>query len=159
MRTAASALPCETDLIQPASWRDLGALRSVEQACFQKDSWPLLDLIGVLTLPNIVRLKAVCDERMVGFVAAELKRSEGEVWIATICVLPEYRQRGTGAALMQAVEAGADMPCIKLNVRASNLPAIRLYEGLGYGHSNTWRGYYQDGEDALIFEKKLRSFD
>ena len=155
MRTAASALPSETDLIQPASWRDLGALRSVEQACFPKDSWPLLDLIGVLTLPNIVRLKAVCDERMVGFVAAELKRSESEVWIATIGVLPEYRQRGTGAALLQAVEAGAYLPCIKLNVRASNLPAIRLYESLGYGRSNTWRSYYQDGEDALIFEKRL----
>jgi ribosomal-protein-alanine N-acetyltransferase len=109
----------------------------------------------VLTLPNIVRLKAVCDERMVGFVAAELKRSESEVWIATIGVLPEYRQRGTGAALLQAVEAGAYLPCIKLNVRASNLPAIRLYESLGYGRSNTWRSYYQDGEDALIFEKRL----
>ena len=110
----------------------MGALRTLEQACFPQDAWPLLDLIGVLTLPNIMRLKAVCDERMVG-----------------------YRRRGTGAALLQAVEAGVDLPCIKLNVRASNLPAIRLYERLGYGRSNTWRGYYQDGEDALIFEKRL----
>lgn len=115
----------------------------------------MLDLIGVLTLPNIVRLKAVCDELMVGFVAADIKRSEAAVWIGTIGVLPEYRRRGTGAALLQAIEAGMDLSCIKLNVRASNLPAIRLYEGLGYGRSNTWRGYYQDGEDALIFEKRL----
>jgi ribosomal-protein-alanine N-acetyltransferase len=143
------------DLIQPASWRDLGALRTLEQTCFPQDAWTLLDLIGVLTLPNIVRLKAVCDEIMVGFVAADIKRSESEVWVATIGVLPEYRRRGTGAALLQAVEAGADLPCIKLNVRASNLPAIRLYEGFGYGRANTWRGYYQDGEDALIFEKRL----
>jgi ribosomal-protein-alanine N-acetyltransferase len=155
MRTAASAIPCDTNLIQPASWRDLGALRHLEQECFPKDSWPLLDLIGVLTLPNIVRLKAVCDEIMVGFVAADIKRAESAVWIATIGVLPEYRQRGIGTALLQAVEAGTDLPRIKLNVRSSNLPAIRLYEGLGYQHSNTWYSYYQDGEDALIYEKRL----
>ena len=155
MRTAAPALSCETDLIQLASWRDMGALRTLEQACFPQDAWPLLDLIGVLTLPNIMSLIAVCDESMVGFISADIKRSESEVWIATIGVLPGYRRRGTGAALLQAVEAGVDLPCIKLNVRASNLPAIRLYERLGYGRSNTWRGYYQDGEDALIFEKRL----
>ena len=155
MRTVAPALPCDTNLIQPASWRDMGALRHLEQVCFPKDSWPLLDLIGVLTLPNIVRLKALCNELMVGFVAAEIKRSERAVWIATIGVLPEYRRRGTGAALLQAVEAGTDLPCIKLNVRSSNLPAIRLYEDLGYRRSKTWYRYYQDGEDALVFKKSL----
>jgi ribosomal-protein-alanine N-acetyltransferase len=92
---------------------------------------------------------------MVGFVAGDIKRAEGAVWIATIGVLPEYRRQGVGAALLQAVEAGTDLLRIKLNVRASNLPAIRLYENLGYRHSNTWRGYYQDGEDALVFEKSL----
>lgn len=155
MRTAASAIPCDTDLIQLASWRDLGALRHLEHICFPKDSWPLLDLIGVLSLPNIVRMKAVCDELMVGFVAADIKRSKGVVWITTIGVLPEYRRRGTGSALLQEVEARMDLPCIKLNVRPSNLPAIRLYEGRGYRRSNTWHRYYQDGEDALVFEKRL----
>lgn len=155
MRAAASAIPCDTDLIQPANWRDLGALRHLEQVCFPNDSWPLLDLIGVLTLPNVIRFKAVCNQVMVGFVAGDIKRSEGAVWIATIGVLPEYRRRGTGAALLQSVEAGTNLPRIKLNVRTSNLPAIRLYEELGYRHSNTWYSYYQDGEDALIYEKSL----
>jgi ribosomal protein S18 acetylase RimI-like enzyme len=155
MRTAASALPCEIDLIQPASWRDLGELRTLEQVCFPQDAWTLLDLIGVLTLPNIMRRKAVCDESMVGFVAAEIKRSDREVWVATIGVLPEYRRRGNGAALLQTVETGTDLPCIKLNVRASNQPAIQLYESLGYEHLNTWYAYYQDGEDALVFQKIL----
>jgi ribosomal-protein-alanine N-acetyltransferase len=155
MRTAASALPCEIDLIQPASWRDLGELRTLEQVCFPQDAWTLLDLIGVLTLPNIMRRKAVCDESMVGFVAAEIKRSDREVWVATIGVLPEYRRRGNGAALLQTVETGTDLPCIKLNVRTSNQPAIQLYESLGYEHLNTWYAYYQDGEDALVFQKIL----
>jgi ribosomal-protein-alanine N-acetyltransferase len=155
MRAAASTIPCDTDLIQPASWRDLGALRQLEQVCFPKDSWPLLDLIGVLTLPNVIRFKAVCNQVMVGFVAGDIKRSERAVWIATIGVLPEYRRRGTGAALLRTVEGSTDLACVKLNVRISNLPAIRLYEELGYRRSNTWYSYYQDGEDAVIYEKRL----
>jgi ribosomal protein S18 acetylase RimI-like enzyme len=35
----------------------------------------------------------------------------------------------------------------------SNLPAIRLYEQLGYRRYGTWPRYYSDGEDALILEK------
>jgi hypothetical protein len=35
--------------IQTASLRDLSALRRLEHACFEKDAWPLLDLIAVLT--------------------------------------------------------------------------------------------------------------
>jgi ribosomal-protein-alanine N-acetyltransferase len=155
MRAAASTIPCETDLIKPANWRDLGALRQLEQVCFPKDSWPLLDLIGVLTLPNVMRFKAVCNQVMVGFIAGDIKRSERAVWIATIGVLPEYRRRGTGAALLRAIEGSTDLACVKLNVRISNLPAIRLYEELGYERSNTWYSYYQDGEDALIYEKRL----
>ena len=155
MQTAASALPCDTDLIQPAVWRDLGALRDLDRVCFPQDAWPLLDQIGVLTLPNIMRLKAVCDERMVGFIGADIKRVEDAVWIATIGVLPEYRRRGIGAALLREVEACANLPRIKLNVRASNQPAIHLYEQLGYRRKSTWTRYYQDGEDALVFEKEL----
>ncbi len=69
----------------PANWRDLGGLRQLEKVCFPVDSWPLLDLIGVLSLPNIVRLKAVISDQMIGFVAGD-KKSSDLGWIATIGV-------------------------------------------------------------------------
>ena len=55
--------------IQTASLLDLGALRRLERACFEKDAWPLLDLVAVLTWPEVVRLKAVDSGEMIGFVA------------------------------------------------------------------------------------------
>ena len=64
--------------IQTASLRDLGALRRLENICFEKDAWPLLDLIAVLTWPEVIRLKAVDDGRMVGFVAGDPRPSQGE---------------------------------------------------------------------------------
>jgi len=140
--------------ILPATWRDLGALQHLERMSFPKDSWPLWDLIGILTLPEIVRLKAVLDGRMVGFIASEYRSKEQADWIATIAVLPGYQQRGIGAVLLNACEERTSGLNIRLCVRASNLAAIRLYERSGYHHLRTWSQYYHDGEEAIVMEKR-----
>jgi ribosomal-protein-alanine N-acetyltransferase len=136
-----------------ASIRDLNALRKLERICFEKDSWPLFDLIAVLTFPDVVRLKAVEDNQMVGFVAGDPRPSQGFSWIATIAVLPGYRQRGIGRALLLACEAQLPTPRTKLSVRASNQVAINLYEQEGYQTTDIWKAYYNDGEDAIVMEK------
>jgi ribosomal-protein-alanine N-acetyltransferase len=136
----------------PANWRDLGGLRQLEKACFPVDSWPLLDLIGVLSLPNIVRLKAVISDQMIGFVAGD-KKSSDLGWIATIGVLPEYRRQGIAAALLTECENRLEVARIRLSVRLGNTRAIQLYEGFGYQRVDIWPKYYQDGTDALVFEK------
>lgn len=149
------AAPGGSYTIEPATWHDLSSLRRIEKVCFPLDAWPLLDLIGILTFPNIIRLKAICDGQMVGFVAGDIKRSERLAWIATIGVLPEYRTRGIGAALLRACEAQVDVPVIRLVVRPSNQSAIRLYERFGYASMGRWRKYYSDGEDGAVMEKRV----
>lgn len=141
--------------IEQANWRDLNPVRHIEQVCFPKDAWPLWDMIGVLTLPNVVRLKAMADGQMVGFIAGDVRPSQHMAWVATVGVLPEYRGRGIGGALMQACEKSLTVPTVRLNVRISNETAIRLYLSLGYQKVGTWPGYYQDGEEALVMEKRL----
>lgn len=142
--------------IEPASLRDLGELRRLEKECFDQDSWPLIDLMGVLSLPGIVRFKAVVEDRMVGFIAGEPHPAEGIGWITTLGVLPPYRRRGIARALLAACEARIGMPRVRLSVRRSNLPAILLYEGNGYRQVEVWERYYSGGEDALVLEKLLR---
>ncbi len=149
------AAPGGSYTIEPATWHDLNALRRIEKICFPLDAWPLLDLIGILTFPNILRLKAVSDDQMVGFVAGDIKRTERLAWIATIGVLPEYRGRGIGAALLSACEAQIDVPVIRLVVRPSNETAIHLYERFGYASLGKWRRYYSDGEDGAVMEKRV----
>lgn len=154
METAFAALPAKPAAIQKASWRDLMAVRQLEDLCFPKDSWPLLDILGVLTLPNVVRLKAIANDQMVGFAAGDYRRGKNLSWIATIGVLPEYRGRGIGTALLNECEARLNTMRVRLCVRRSNQAAIRLYEHSDYHQVSTWQGYYQDGEDALVFEKQ-----
>ncbi len=166
--------------IEPATWRDLGALRHLEQVCFPQDAWPLWDLVGVLTISNVVRFKAVVEGQMAGFIAGEMRRSDEVAWIATVGVLPEYRRQGIGHALIDIAEkelfrAARELfrterellkskgslgtasinpkVAIRLSVRISNHEAIELYERIGYQRINTWPGYYEGGEDALIMEK------
>jgi ribosomal-protein-alanine N-acetyltransferase len=141
--------------IQPASIRDLGALRRLERACFDQDAWPLLDLIAVLTWPDVIRLKAVVDEEMVGFVAGDPRPSQGATWIATIGVDPGYQRRGIGYQLLRACEELAKLPRVKLTVRISNDGAISLYKKAGYRTADIWKKYYSDGEDGLVMEKIL----
>lgn len=141
--------------LEVADWRDLGALQQVEKECFGDQSWTLLDLIGVLTLSGVVRLKAVHAGRMIGFAAAEAKAADQAAWISTIGVLPAYRRQGVGAAMLAACEARVSMPRMRLCVRASNWTALRLYETQGYVRVGVWQQYYENGEDALVLEKTL----
>jgi ribosomal protein S18 acetylase RimI-like enzyme len=141
--------------IQPASIRDLRALRNLENACFEKDAWPLLDLIAVLTWPDVIRLKADEDGKLVGFVAGDPRPSQGVGWVATIGVDPHYQRRGIGQALLRACEAQVKLPRMKLTVRLSNRGAVSLYEKEGYRTIDIWKAYYDDREDGLVMEKIL----
>jgi len=141
--------------IQTASIRDLRSLRQLENACFEKDAWPLLDLIAVLTWPDVIRLKAEEDGKLVGFVAGDPRPSQGLAWIATIGVDPSYQRRGIGRALLNACEKQVKLPLVKLTVRLSNRVAVSLYEKEGYRAVDIWKAYYDDGEDGMVMEKVL----
>ena len=141
--------------IEPASWRDLGTVRHLEQVCFPLDAWPLWDIIGVLTFPGIVRLKAVNTAmQLVGFVAGDIRRDDDVSWIATIAVLPAYQGQGIGRRLLEACEKQLPTSSIRLCVRTTNDAAIHLYETAGYERAGNWKNYYQDGADALVMEKR-----
>ena len=140
-------------VIIPATWRDLKEVHQLEKICFQQDAWPFLDILGVLTIPNIIRYKAQDGEQLVGFIAADLRRSQATAWIATFAVLPEYRRSGIGTRLLEICESQIDLPLIRLCVRENNLPAIHLYLKHGYHQVDTWKKYYRGGENARVFEK------
>ena len=141
--------------LKPATIRDLSAVRRLEKICFEKDAWPVLDLIAALTWPEVIRIKAVDDGTMVGFVAGESRSANREFWIATLAVHPSYQRRGIGRQLLRACEQQAKLHQVKLTVRISNQPAISLYEKEGYRTVDIWKGYYVDGEDGLVMGKMV----
>ena len=150
------ALPGSGITIETATWHDLKDLHQLEKICFQMDAWPLLDILGVLTIPQIFRYKAADQEKMVGFIAMDLRRSQQTAWIATLAVLPDYRKSGIGSSLIRICEEEVNLPKIRLSVRQSNQPAIQLYQKHGYQQIEVWKKYYKGGDNALVFEKNIQ---
>lgn len=115
----------------------------------------MLELIGVLIMPNLVKIKAVVEDKMIGFVGGDAHRFEGVGWITTLGVLPQYQRLGIASAMLDRCEKEMNMPVVKLTVRRSNLSAQTLYFGRGYQQIDVWKNYYEGGEDGLILQKHL----
>ncbi len=78
--------------------------------------------------------------------------------IVSVAVLPQYRRKGIGEALVNKAVDGMRLYNAKqcfLEVRVTNTPAINLYETLGFEITRTIHGYYSDGESAYVMSKKL----
>ena len=95
-------------------------------------------------------------ERVIGFVGGAIRSGHGH--ISGIAVDREYRMNGIGKRLLKMVGAeflAGGFEQITLEVRKSNRNAIRFYKKNGYKKSYDIKGYYADGEDAIVYEKKL----
>lgn len=108
----------------------------------------------MLMLPGLVRLKAVRDGEMAGFVGGDPHPADSTGWVATIGVFPEHRRQGIATALLHACEEQMRLPIVRLSVRRSNDSAAALYHREGYHLVDVWPHYYYDGEDAMVLEKK-----
>jgi ribosomal-protein-alanine N-acetyltransferase len=139
--------------IVPSTWRDIRAVHGLERSCFARDAWGYGELIFMYASFGGVRLKAVADGRLVGFISGEPRPAEGFAWISTIGVHPDYRRQGVGSRLLAECEARLDEPRLRLTVRAGNTAAIALYQRFGYQEVERWPGYYADGETGIVMEK------
>lgn len=77
----------------------------------------------------------------------------GETQILRIAVGAAHRRRGLGRALLEALCAACGGGEALLEVRASNLPAITLYQRAGFVIDGRREAYYRDGEAALLMSR------
>ena len=104
---------------------------------------------------------ALDDAEIIGFGGCWISFEEAQV--TNIALTSAQRGRGLGKDLMTrlmcaAAARGAER--MTLEVRPSNTPALRLYEGLGFAAIGVRKKYYQDNdEDAiLMWHTKLKDF-
>jgi ribosomal-protein-alanine N-acetyltransferase len=77
-----------------------------------------------------------------------------EAHVTNVAIHPDFRGQGLGEQLMHElgrVAAYMGMRAMTLEVRVSNVRAIRLYTKMGFEEAGVRKGYYSDnGEDALV---------
>ena len=90
----------------------------------------------------------------------------GDTWVTgprigeieSLAVLPGHRGRGLGGELLDGLErslADQGVGDLVLGLLPGNAGAARLYERRGYRAFGAKAGYYEDGCDAVRYEKAL----
>lgn len=138
--------------IMQAGPEHVPAIAALEAECFS-DPWPE-DMIARLCERITV---AAEGGAVMGYIVFSSVLDEGSV--DNIAVSPAFRRRGAAEQLLsdairRAGETG--LAFITLEVRASNAPAIALYEKHGFCEVGRRRGYYEKPkEDAILMTKVL----
>jgi ribosomal-protein-alanine N-acetyltransferase len=135
---------------------DLDAVLVIEQASFPSP-WKLEHFQHEIAAPHSFPSVALCDAQIAGYVC--LMSLFEVAQILDIAVAPEQRGRGVAQALMAhaiSVAVEKDAEVLELEVRASNVSAITLYERCGFIRSGLRNKYYEGRDDAVLMEKNLR---
>ena len=136
--------------IKPFEEKYIDDVYEIEKACFS-NPWSRADLAKQLDLETSHFLVADVDGRAVGYMGLQIFSGEG--YVTNVAVLPEYRGRGIALALINE-QLKNKMGFITLEVRESNIPAIRLYEKAGFENMGIRPKFYSNPtENAIIMTK------
>ena len=130
----------------------------LEKICFA-DPWSEKSVASELDNKWALWLVAVEDDRVTGYIGSQTSIDETDVM--NVAVHPDFRRRGIAESLIIRLVDELKMRgshALMLEVRASNTPAIALYEKLGFRQVGCRKNYYRNPkEDALILRKEWSS--
>ena len=104
-------------------------------------------------------LKLTVDGQLAGFAIVQVVLDEATLF--NLAVDPAWQRQGIGRQLLEHLQdalSERDVFTLWLEVRASNAPAIALYEQMGFNEVTVRRNYYptvNGREDALIMALPL----
>ena len=132
----------------------VSAVAELEKQNFS-DPWPDIAVRSELTNKLALWLVAMENGEVVGYVGSQTVLQEADMM--NIAVADTHRRRGIAKMLVEELIRQLDAYQLSLEVRASNAPAIALYETLGFHQVGLRRNYYRNPkEDALILRKEWK---
>lgn len=143
--------------VRPMQESDLERIMEIEHASFSSP-WSSHAFQSELKENEYARYFCLeLEGQVIGYMGLWFILEEGH--ITNVAIAPDYRGNRRGEVLMQSViqtMVKEGMERMTLEVRASNSPAKRLYERLGFVTAGVRKGYYSDNrEDALIMWLEL----
>ena len=130
-------------------------IAELEKLCFSAP-WSRNSVASELNNPLSLWLVATDGDTVAGYIGSQSVMGEADMM--NVAVHPDYRRKGIGKQLVEALVASLKdngVYSLTLEVRASNEPAISLYDQLGFTQVGRRPNYYRDPrEDALILRKE-----
>ena len=135
----------------------VGQIAALEKICFS-DPWSERSIASELDNNLAFWLVAVEGETVAGYIGSQTVMEETDMM--NVAVHPDFRRQGIAEALVNGLVEhlkAMGSRCLTLEVRASNAPAIALYEKLGFTEIGRRKNYYRNPrEDALILRKEWK---
>jgi ribosomal-protein-alanine N-acetyltransferase len=147
-------------VIRDADHADLPALVNLEGEAFASDRLSPRSFRRHVGNASAVCRIADAAGALAGYHLLLFRRGSPTARLYSIAVAPGFRGRGVAALLMGDAEDAArarGLHRLRLEARADNTAAIRLYERLGYNLIGRIPGYYADGTKAFRYERDLDS--
>lgn len=144
--------------VRPARAADLDALIDLEQRVFATDRLSRASLRRLLSSPSAAVIVAEVGARVIGAAVVLFRARARVARLYSIAVAPPMNGKGVAGALLTAAErAAVRRKCrsMRLEVHETNAAAISRYRKSGYRQFGCHAAYYEDGGDALRFEKPL----
>ncbi len=135
--------------LRQLTYADLPVVVSIERRSFVSPWSPGMFVLE-MSKGSTISLAAVQDDDwLVAY--AVFSRYDAAWHMMNVAVAPEHRRHGVASALINGalVRIEPDAP-VTLEVRPSNESAIALYETFGFRSFGFRKGYYANGEDAMI---------
>jgi ribosomal-protein-alanine N-acetyltransferase len=157
-----NAVPEPRPWLRAMTLQDLDAVLAIEARSY---GWPWSrgNFIDALAAGYIAEILEDRDAGMLGYFVA--MTGVDELHLLNVTVAPEWRGRGHGSALLDAVVAhgrGRGLATLWLEVRQGNGRARSLYARRGFAEVGLRRGYYpahERREDAVVMRLALRGED
>lgn len=144
----------EKIVIRNAEEKDLEQIEALEQAYFSRP-WPIDMLRRQLPSDRHEFLVASRGEEVLGYIGMLHVMDEG--YISNVAVKETERRSGVGSQLVDAMMRRCEalsLLFVTLEVRASNEPAIRLYDRFSFVPVGRRKGYYEaPKEDAVLMTR------
>jgi ribosomal-protein-alanine N-acetyltransferase len=141
----------DTPKIRSMSRADLESVFEIEHASFPSP-WSMRMLEEELALDHSVSIVVEREEGAGGVEGYLFARTvEDEMHIVNVAVSGKTRRRGFATLLIEEILSRSKATGVKyvyLEVRTSNLAAIRLYEKFGFRILRMRSRYYEDSSDA-----------
>ena len=137
--------------VRAAREDDVAAVHTLETEVFGVDAWSAASVRDELTGPGRRALVA-CGPAVVGYVVTA---SAGDVVdLQRLAVHPHHRRQGLARRLLAAALAQCDADRMLLEVAVGNEAALAFYAAEGFAEIDRRRGYYRDGSDAVVMERR-----
>lgn len=153
-----------TITIRSAQLSDLDGLVKLEDSSFETDRLSRRSFRHWISTDHRAILVAEITEAantIAGYILIIYHPGTRLARIYSLAVALQQRGTGIAKALMIAGEQAAKDDgrlYLRLEVSVDNIPAIKLYETLGFQKFGIYRDYYEDHKDALRYQKRIRRY-